>query len=284
MTLKLKTRLTLVMTLLVVAVLTIVFSLGMVNFTQALIRQTDKQGQLISKQVSAQVRQALGTDTRIPPPQTDTLAFIAYLREVLSMAPGLTSLLESTSTYSPTIIYLAVTDANNIILAHHNTSLLGTRLPTVEPFANLSNASPLRQLKILYRSEPSRNFDVAEQMFDPQNNLVAIVRVTMNTALIRQELNDYMRKNLTIMGLALLTATTLAALLSTLLLNPLAFISAGIERMVKGEFGKPIRLSRRDELGMVSLGLNELGQKLEVNREEIDTLKGNIGQIVKGLE
>jgi len=35
---------------------------------------------------------------------------------------------------------------------------------------------------------------------------------------------------------------------------------------------------------MVSLGLNEIGQRLEVNREEIDALKGNIGQIVKSLE
>ena len=68
------------------------------------------------------------------------------------------------------------------------------------------------------------------------------------------------------------------------LLNPLTFISAGIERMIQGEFTKPIDLKRRDEFGLVSLKLNEIGQRLEGSREELDALKGNFGQIVKSLE
>jgi hypothetical protein len=43
-------------------------------------------------------------------------------------------------------------------------------------------------------------------------------------------------------------------------------------------------MARRDEFGLVSLKLNEIRHRLEFTRDEIDTLKGNIGQIVKSLE
>ena len=284
MTLKLKTRLTLVMTLLVVAVLTIVSLLGVVSFTQELILKTYEQGQLISQQIYEQVREVLASETRIPPPTDDLPAFSGFLKEVLSSNAGLTSLLESTNNNSPTIVYIAITDVNDTFLAHSNASLLGTKLSAAEPFNRLTMASPFHQLRVLYVSDQSTNYEVTFPMVDSNERLVATVRVVMNTALIQSELNHFMQKNLATAGLALLIATTAAALLSTLLLKPLAFITAGIERMVKGELGKPIRMSRRDELGMVSLGLNEIGQRLEVNREEIDTLRGNIGQIVKSLE
>ncbi len=279
MTLRLKTRLTLVMTLLVVAPLAIASLLGIVSFTHELIQKTYEQGQLISQQIYEQVREVLANEPRVPPPKNDLPAFSEFLKDVLSSNAGLTSLLESTSNNSPTIVYIAVTDVNNTILAHS-----GSQLVAAEPFSRLTLASPFYQLKTLYYSNRFTNFEVAFPMVDSQKRLVATVRVAMNAALIQSKLNEYIRKSLVTAGLALLIATTAAALLSTLLLKPLAFISAGIERMVRGEFGKPIRMSRRDELGMVSLGLNEIGQRLEVNQEEIDTLKGNIGQIIKNLE
>jgi signal transduction histidine kinase len=272
------------MTVLVLAVLTIVSLLGFVSFTQELILKTYDQGQLISQQIYEQVRNTVANEPRVAPPTDDRPALSTFLKDVLSSNIGLTSLLESTSNNSPTIVYLAVTDADNMILAHSNSSLVGTKLPSVEPFSKLAMAPPLRQLKAVYGSDQSTNYEVPLPMVDNSKRLVATVRIAMNTALIQKELNQYMRKNLATAGLALLIATTVAALLSTLLLKPLAFISAGIERMVKGEFGKPIHMRRRDELGLVSLGLNEIGQKLEVNREEIAALKGNIGQIVKSLE
>ena len=64
----------------------------------------------------------------------------------------------------------------------------------------------------------------------------------------------------------------------------MTFISAGIEQLIHGEFKKPIRLNRGDEFGLVSLKLNEIGQRLEGSQEELDALRGNFGQIVQSLE
>ncbi|HVN82552.1 MAG TPA: hypothetical protein VMW38_26450, partial [Terriglobia bacterium] len=236
------------MTLLVVAPLAIASLLGIVSFTHELIQKTYEQSQLISQQIYEQVREVLANEPRVPPPTADLPAFSEFLKDVLSSNAGLTSLLESTSNNSPTIVYIAITDVNDTILAHSNATLLGTRLVAAEPFSRLTLASRFHQLTTLYYSNRFTNFEVALPMVDSQERLVATVRVAMNAALIQSKLDEYMRKSLVTAGLALLIATTAAALLSTLLLKPLDFISAGIERMVKGEFGKPIRMSRRDEL------------------------------------
>lgn len=272
------------MTLLVVAVLTGVSLLGIVNFTQELILKTYDQGGLISQQIYEQIRHALANPPGAPPSPEDPEAFSLFLRESLESNPGLNSLLESTINNSPTIVYLAVTDNQERVLAHSMESLIGSRLPAVSHFTELSSASPWNQLRTFYGPARARNYEVTLQMFDSSRRPVGTIRVVMNMALIQQELRQYLRKNLLAAAIALLIATTLAALLSQLLLLPLGFISAGIERMVQGEFGKPIRLARQDELGLVSLRLNQIGEQLEVNREEIDSLKGNISKIVRSLE
>jgi CHASE3 domain sensor protein len=61
MTLRLKTRLTLAITLLVLVVLGIVSFYTILNVTHELIRETYDKGDLIAKQIYEQVKQALAT-------------------------------------------------------------------------------------------------------------------------------------------------------------------------------------------------------------------------------
>lgn len=282
MALRLKTRLTLVITLLVLVVVVIASFLTLVNFTQELVHVTYEKGDLIAKQIYEQVRRILASETRSPPEGMNPEAVSAFIQEILSDDAALNSFLESTSGNSPTILYLAVTDADQLALTHSDSSQIGKKLQPVEPFRDLHDTDPLTQLRILYGE--AKNYEVTFPMVDTSNKPFGAVRVALNTALLKRELNLVLRKNLIIAAVILLLVTTLAALFSHFLLSPLTFISAGIERMIHGEFDKPIQLVRRDEFGLVSLKLNEIGHRLESSREEIDTLKGNIGQIVRTLE
>ncbi len=282
MTLRLKTRLTLAVTALVLAVLSIISLFTIVTFTREQINATYVGGDLISKQVYDQVKQAL-LSAEAPPPSDDAPESIPrYIRDVLSSDDGLQALFASTAAYSQVVVYLAVTDPHNYVLAHSDPSRLDEAPPRTENFLSLKNANALEQLRLL-RGSP-RNYEVTFEVANTAGRPFGTVRVAMNTALIQAQLKQFLNENLYIAGVALLLATTLAALFSNVLLSPLTFISAGIERMIQGEFGKPIDLKRRDEFGMVSLKLNEIGQRLEGSREELDTLKGNFGQIVKSLE
>jgi signal transduction histidine kinase len=281
MTLRLKTRLTLTITTLVLVVLSIVSLFTIITFTREQIRATYEGGDLISKQVYNQVKQALSSEPTPPPSDPDPEAIPNYIRDVLRQDLGLQALFESTTAYSQTIVYLAVTDPHRHVLAHSDSSQLGLTIPQTDNILVLKNAGFLAQLR--YINGPPKNYEVTSEMVAGDRSF-GTVRVAMNTALIKQQLEQFLSKNLYIAGFSLLFATTLAAVFAQVLLNPLTFISAGIERMIQGEFTKPIDLKRRDEFGLVSLKLNEIGQRLEGSREEIDALKGNFGQIVKSLE
>src|SRR5215471_8482582 len=111
MTLRLKTRLTLAITLLVLVVLSIVSFYTIINVTHELTRETYEKGDLIAKQIYEQVRQALSSaDSKTPPSPLDRQELSRFMREILTADPGLDTLLQSTSGYSHTILYLAVTD------------------------------------------------------------------------------------------------------------------------------------------------------------------------------
>ena len=283
MTLRLKTRLTLTITLLVLVVLSIVSFYTILNVTHELIRESYEKGDLIAKQIYEQVRQALSNaDSKIPPSPSDTEALSLFIREILTTDPGLGTLLQSTSGYSPTILYLAVTDAAGVATAHTDALKLGQKLPPIEEFNQLVSANSLEQLQIIY-GEP-RIYEVRMPMFDASRKPFGTVHVAMSTAFLAKELNTFLTKDLGLVFIVLALATALAALFSHFLLSPLTFISAGVERLIRGEFDKPIKLARRDEFGVVSLRLNEIRHRMEFSRDEIDTLKGNIGQIVKSLE
>jgi len=281
MTLRLKTRLTLTITTLVLVVLSIVSLFTIITFTREQIRATYEGGDLISKQVYNQVKQALSSEPTPPPTDPDAEAIPNYIRDVLREDLGLQALFESTTSYSQVILYLAVTDPHHHVLAHNDSSQLGQTIPQADNMLDLKNAGFLTQLR--YINGPLKICEVTSPMVAGDRSF-GTVHVAMSTALIKQELKQFLSKNLYIAGISLLLATTLAAVFAQVLLNPLTFISAGIERMIQGEFTKPIDLKRRDEFGLVSLKLNEIGQRLEGSREELDALKGNFGQIVKSLE
>ena len=281
--LRLKTRLTLAITLLVLVVLGIVSFYTILNVTHELIRETYEKGDLVAKQIYEQVKQALATaDNKTPPSPDDARAFSLFVSEILMDDPGLDTLLQSTSGYSPTILYLAVTDANGVATAHTDALKVGQNLPPVEDFNQLLAANPLEQLRIVYGQ--ARIYEVRLPLFDASKKLFGTVHVAMNTAFLEKDLDKFFTKNLRLAVVVLALATALAALFSHFLLSPLTFISAGVARLIHGELDKPIKMARRDEFGLVSLKLNEIRHRLEFTRDEIDTLKGNIGQIVKSLE
>jgi signal transduction histidine kinase len=282
MTLRLKTRLTLTITTLVLVVLSIVSLFTIITFTREQIRATSDHGVLISRQVYEQVKEVLSSAPTPPPADADPEAIPNYIRDLLREDLGLQALFESTTSYSQVILYLAVTDPHHHVLAHNDSTQLGQIMPEAEKMSVLQDADFLTQLRYINNSPP-KIFEVTSDMLAGDRSL-GMVRVAMSTALIKDEFKKFLSKNLYIAGISLLLATTLAAVFAQVLLSPLTFISAGIERLIQGEFTKPIDLKRRDEFGLVSLKLNEIGQRLEGSREEIDALKVNFGQIVKSLE
>jgi signal transduction histidine kinase len=282
MALKLKTRLTLLISILVLVVWVLVLASTVVSLTRELVKETSNDGLVIANQIYGLVRLALATQPASPPPGEELQELTQYLQRALDQNAPLAYLFES-SLFSPTIIFLAVTDSENRILAHSMSSEIGQKFPKeIQDFADLREADPITQLRIIYGK--NKKFEVTKPMVTGKQKLIGTVHVVMDTSFIERRLSQFLQTNLFVGLVAVLLTVLLAAFFSHLLSTPLNFISAGVERMIRGEFSQPIRLDRRDEFGRVSSQLNEIGHRLEGNREEIDALRGNIGQIIKSLE
>jgi hypothetical protein len=112
-----------------------------------------------------------------------------------------------------------------------------TQMPQTDSMLDLLNAGFLTQLR--YINSPLKFWEVTLPMVAGDRSL-GTVHVAMSTILLMEQLKPLLSKNLYVAGFSLLFATTLAAVFAQVLLNPLTFISAGIERMIQGEFTKPI--------------------------------------------
>jgi signal transduction histidine kinase len=288
MAIKVQFRLTLLITVLVMAVLTLFYIFTLAIFSRELIGVTRDSGLLIASQIYDQVRLSLELETTPPPTSGNPDELSSYLQNTLARHSALKVLFDSTTVYGP-IFSLAVTDSQNRILAHSDSKQVGLSWSDFSDLHKLQEANLYRQLRIIFgrtRTYYEVNMPLALRldMADGKSRPIGTVHVVMITVFIERELKDFFKKTFFLTGIVLLLAALLAAVFSNLMLGPLSFISAGIERMIRGEFGQPIRLARRDEFGLVSLQLNQIGQRLVVNREEIDALRGNIGQIIRSLE
>jgi signal transduction histidine kinase len=288
MALKLTTRLTFLITVLTMAVTTLFYVFTLADFTRELIKVTRETGQLIAQQIYGQVRLSLENETLPPPVAGNSAELSAYLKNALARHSALKVLLDSTSVYVP-IYALAITDSQNKILAHSNSTQIDRSWPKFPDLNQLKELNLYEQMRIIFgktRTYYEVTIPILAQPAQADGSVrpIATVHVVMVTQLIEMKLTAFFMNTVKFGGVVLLLAALLAAIFSKVLLSPLSFISAGIERMISGEFSHPISLSRRDEFGKVSSQLNQIGRRLVGNREEIDTLRGNIGQIIRSLE
>ncbi|MGB7026440.1 MAG: ATP-binding protein, partial [Candidatus Acidiferrum sp.] len=116
------------------------------------------------------------------------------------------------------------------------------------------------------------------------------VRVAVSSALLlNKEILPIVRKLGTIVLLALLISTVLAAVVSGAALAPLARISAQLDRISAGQYDAPVAEVRGfagsgDELGQVSRKITQVGQQLRGVHEIFSTMRENMNSVMAGLE
>jgi hypothetical protein len=88
-------------------------------------------------------------DNKTPPSPDDAGHSRFFVSEILMGDPGLDTLLQSTSGYSPrSCTWLSPTPT--VLTAHTDALKVGQNLPPVEDFNQLLAANPLEQLRIVY--------------------------------------------------------------------------------------------------------------------------------------
>jgi PAS domain S-box-containing protein len=287
MQLRLRTKLTIVMTglvLLVVAVLSGLFLARL--FGQALHQSNQRAGewaQQVFSQAKTAVADARASGLQL---QSNTPEDVhEYMRQAFEMNEGMQSVMQA-AIESPSIYEVSITDLNGTVLASSDKNLLGTYLPPRPQLLQLVQAGFVHQVKVFTGAPRVYEWVLP---FDLQGRPFGSVRVGVSTALLLHDMAPSLRVSATIVLVALIVSTVLAAVVSGVTLAPLRDIAAQLDRISAGQYDVPPPIAKglgggADELGQVSRKITQVGQQLRGVHEIFSTLRENMNSVMAGLE
>lgn len=251
--------------LLVVAVATVAHLASVARIT---LRSAAEEGELLARQLFHQSSRVLAASRRTSP-------------VTLRRDPGIRVLLEGIVGYSHTVVYAAIVDPAGNAVVHSNPALEGKLLPPREGLETvLAWGTPRMVFALLGEPqvyEAQLPMRIGERPF-------ATVRVGISTSLLRRELIHALVRSLALAAGALVVAIAVGLGAGRLLLQSLRRIAQGMERLVRGEYGATVDLTRDDELGELAARVNRLGERIQSDRSQWQSEKAQMEGIINSLE
>jgi PAS domain S-box-containing protein len=281
MRLSLKTKLTLAISLLVLAVVTFVSILYLGRLTRQVLRQANDRAQFVANQVFLACQSALGeaAERGDTPASSSEDDLRAYVQKAFDNSSTLNSVVESAVGYSPTIYEVTITDSDGVVIMSSDSTLRGQKIPGRPSVTSLVRAGFFRELQSLYGPQQTYEFSYP---FNLGSGPFGNIRIGLSSALIRDEITPAL-KNAAYWALGtVLLSTLLVFLVTTLSLSPIERISKQLDRISAGEFDlEPVH--RGDELGQVSTKIVGIGKQLREVREVFSNLRENLDQVMSGV-
>jgi len=227
MKISLKTKLTALISFLVLLVVLATSTLFISSFSRLTILAVESRGDSIAQEVYVQARAAL-EGSRMPA-GTDLRDFV---QKKLASDTRVTSLLQSAVAYQPTIYYVTITDTQNRIMVHNDPGEIGQQLPSAPPLRDLRAAGLRYQLRVIYG--PPRVYEMVLPV-EMAGNPLGDVRVGVSTIFLRDQITPALSKAVLLAVLVVVLATLSAGIVSYSLLRPLETIFQSVGRWAGGE-------------------------------------------------
>jgi len=282
--LRLKTKLVLAISGMVVALVVTFCSLYVLQIVRQRVQDTYDTGDLVAHQIFWMTHQALEIDlssTQID--SSNPQAVREATEEILQTDPGLNSTMQSILGYWLPIYDAAVADVDGRALLHTDptAALKGDPLPVRENFSAVRDGSIRRQLAMIYG--PPKVYEMRLPI-ERDGAPFGPVRVGISTVFLKSELRPQLNHALILSGTVILVTFVLAAALSNLALRPLVLIGRRLDLMTGADGSMEAETGRGDELGMVNTKINRLGQQMRDVKEIFTALKDNLDQIMANLQ
>lgn len=287
MQLRLRTKLTLVMTSLVLLVVAVLSGVFLEQLLQQALHETDKRANEIAHEAFDEARHALkdAENQGLRPASNSLQDTHDYVQQAFETNEGLLTKLKA-ATDSPAIYEVSIVDRNGLVLVSSDSALPGSHSLRRSPLSQLVQSPFITQIKIL-AGQP-RIYEV-NYPFSVHGEPFGEVRVVMATTLLLNDIKPRLRTSATIVILALGISTFLAAAVSGATLAPLRDIAAQLDRISAGQYDSPQPkgtgfVGGSDELGQVSRKITQVGQQLRGVHEIFSTLRENMNSVMAGLE
>ncbi len=287
MQLRLRTKLTIVMTGLVLLTVAVLSGLFLAQLLQQTLMETDKRASDLAHQVFVQAQHALteAAGKGLRPSSEDSEDVHDYVRRAFEIDAGLQAQLDA-AVSSPSVYEVSIADDAGLVLISNDDSLPGKTQQRRPPLSQLVQRGFIQQVKVL--RGPSRLFEY-DYLFNMSGKSFGEVRVVLSSGLLLNEMAPSLKTSGTIVLLALVTSALLAAVVSGATLAPLRDISAQLDRISAGQYDAPtpdhgVFGGSGDELGQVSRKITQVGQQLRGVHEIFSTLRENMNSVMSGLE
>ncbi len=254
------------LTFLVVATTTLIH---LSHLSVVVIKEADRQAELIARQIYAQSRQAIANAPRADP------------RDVLRHDREVRNLLDSSVGYSPHLVYALVADQTGKPILHTERDKEGMATPTHATLEALASLDPVSRFRALYGG--ARIYEAALPL-TLNGAPFGSIRLGVSTTLLRRELGASLKQSLTLAGVALPLAWLLAMGLAHLALKPVRALAEEVGRIRRGEFSPEPAPSGGDEFQELSAQLQRLGRELHADRLATLSEKARLEHVVDQLE
>ena len=213
------------------------------------LRGAVEEGELLARQLYHQSSRVVAESTQADP-------------TLIQRDPGIRAMLEGIVGYSHTVVYAAIVDPTDRVLAHSNPKLDGELLPPQESLDQVKTWWTLRAVASLLKGPHVYEAQVPMRLGDKP---FGAVRVGVSTSLLRQELARAALSSLLLAIIALGVVLVVGLGAGHMLLRWLKRFARGMERLGRRQAGA-VELTRDDELGALAARVNKLGERVQAGQ------------------
>jgi PAS domain S-box-containing protein len=282
---RLKTKLMLAISGMVVAVVTILSSIYVTQLVKQRVDEAFENGEFVSLQVFHTVREVLETDLSNTKADISTPdKFSAAMQETLETDAGLNSLMQSIIGYSPTVSDISISDNTGKIMIHTDATMIGKQVPKRPTLRDVKNGSLWTKLRVVY-GEP-RVYDM-ELPMQRDGAPFATIRVGISTVFLKGSLEPKLNTALVLATIAIFTSLLFSVLVSNLALRPLERINRRLDELTRETDQRDptiARTRRSDDYTAAQTKIESLGQQVKDVKEVFSALKENLDQMLSSLQ
>jgi nitrogen-specific signal transduction histidine kinase len=231
------------------------------------LRAAAEEGELLARQLYHQSSRVVADSPASPP-------------TLLQRDPGIRAMLEGIVGYSHTVVYAAIVDPADRVLAHSNPQREGEILPPQESLDRVKAWWTLQTVVSLLQGPSVYEAQVPMRLGE---NPFGTVRVGVSTSLLRQELARAALHSLVLAVVALGVVLVVGLGAGHMLLRSLRTIARRMERLGRRPLGDD-DLTRDDELGELAARVNQLGEQVHADRSQWQSETTKMEGILDTLE
>ena len=281
---RLKTKLVLAITGLVFLVVCTLSWIFLGQLLRQRMSQAFTANDMVAHQIAASTRRALESNIQAHPVDpNDPGALRSAAAAALRGDPGLTALMNSALSYSPTVFDVSIADSEGRGLLSTDPTYVDHPLPHRQQYEELQSGGLLRLLEIVFG--PPRVYNLTLPL-ELNSETLATVRVGVRTTFLRFVVEPWLTAALAYTGVAILCSLIFAAFLANLALKPIEQIGVRLDALALAEAETAGDAGGRssDAVVLVSHKIERIGRRMRNVEEVFSALKENLDQIMTNLQ